>query len=125
MAGGTLFEKLHQLRKLRHQVDALEREIDEDIYCAAASGAAQDGAAPGSPPTCAAPSTDDVGPIVASPCPIGRLASGPIWSTVRWFGRLTLLVGPGATLVLDESDIDAIHDGFSRVIAKRAEAACS
>jgi len=64
------------------------------------------------------PSSCASSPIVAG-APIGERHSGRLWEVVRWRGTLTLLVGPGVTLTLSASDVDAIHAATGRAIAWR------
>ncbi|MES2494610.1 MAG: hypothetical protein V4618_00720 [Pseudomonadota bacterium] len=78
----------------------------------ASHGASRGDGARDCPPNCAS------SPIVAG-APIGERHSGRLWEVVRWRGTLTLLVGPGVTLTLSASDVDAIHAATGRAIAAR------
>ncbi len=125
MAGGNRNLRINRLKATLASIRQLATRaaVDDDLSvifgCGAPHNAPQGGDARDCPPDAASSPDPTAVPVMAA-CPIGERHSGRLWDTVRWTGSWTLLVGPGVTLTLSASDIDAIHAATGRVIADRS-----
>jgi len=51
---------------------------------------------------------------------LGETPSGPLFRTIRLFGRLTMIAGMGLSITLDDSQLAALHAATGEALARRS-----